>query len=215
MDDQSSFFSKLNSLLGEDGVVSVHVSGDVRAVDSISTKRRIVAGRRTERQSRIATELANAGFQATKQYEETETGLIQSRHYVVAFKDLQTAEKWNRNEAEINTEIRKRSAATSSGKPAFKFFDGATMTSYSRASSKETEMQGAVILHEMKEKAINKVAPSPTMDAVPVSAEDTTSGTNQSLEVDECGAPSDVPHGSELGENTSAHPSKRYTGLSN
>jgi hypothetical protein len=47
---------------------------------------------------------------------------------------LETAKNWNRNEAQLKHEIRKRSVQTKSGGSLFKFFDGATMMSYSRSS---------------------------------------------------------------------------------
>jgi hypothetical protein len=71
MNNRASFFGDLHEMLSDDGVVALHVSGDVRAVDSPSSNAHgLRADRLSYRQVRIVTDLENIGFQETKEYQE-------------------------------------------------------------------------------------------------------------------------------------------------
>jgi hypothetical protein len=134
MNNRESFFGDLHGLLSEEGIITLHVPGNVRAVDSpVAQEHGHRAGQRRDRQATVVADLANLGFQETKEYEESQqAGFTDSRSYVVAFKDGETARNWNRNEAQANREIQKRSVHTKSGTSPFKFFDGALMASYNK-----------------------------------------------------------------------------------
>ena len=71
MKNRASFFGDLHKVLSDDGVVALHVSGDVRAVDSPSPNAHgLRADHLRDRQARIVTDLENLGFQETKEYQE-------------------------------------------------------------------------------------------------------------------------------------------------
>jgi hypothetical protein len=71
MNNRASFFGELHGVLSNDGVVALHVSGDVRAVDSPSSNAHgLRADHLSFRQAHIVTDLENIGFQETKEYEE-------------------------------------------------------------------------------------------------------------------------------------------------
>ena len=190
MDDHATFFSGLKSLLNKDGVVSLHIPANARSVDSVSIKRKNdVVGGQSCRRGEISTELINAGFEVTKEYEESETGFIDSRSYVVGFVDSRSAEqKWTRNAAEVNAAIQKKVVSTKSGRSTLRFFDGATMASYSRSvalTNQSPEMKVGTI------PALNDNAPAPTIlednknEVVAETKSDTANNkANLSLEVD-------------------------------
>jgi hypothetical protein len=71
MNNRASFFGDLNEVLSDDGVVALHVSGDVRAVDSPSSNAHgLRADHLRYRQARIVTDLENVGFHETVEYQE-------------------------------------------------------------------------------------------------------------------------------------------------
>jgi hypothetical protein len=71
MKNRASFFGDVHEVMSDDGVVTLHVSGDVRAVDSPSPNAHgLRADHLRDRQARIVTDLDTIGFQETKEYQE-------------------------------------------------------------------------------------------------------------------------------------------------
>ncbi|CAJ1963560.1 unnamed protein product [Cylindrotheca closterium] len=127
------FLKGLVTLLSEQGVTVFHVTkdrpADMARVLPKGSKAFILDTKRTD----FMTELESAGFGQTKEYKEKQVGFAEPRNHVVAFKG--GALNWGLNEAQINRELVRRTAVTTSGVSALKFFDGAKMTTYSRFSN--------------------------------------------------------------------------------
>ena len=71
---RSPFFGELHDVLSTDGVVSLHVVGDARAVDSPSSNTHGErANRLLNRQAGVVSDLGDAGFGNAKQYLEVST----------------------------------------------------------------------------------------------------------------------------------------------
>jgi hypothetical protein len=128
LNNNLSFLSGLKRILREDGILVLNVASDFRAVDSQA----IHQAMSVQHPSRILQSLEELGFVDVKQYEETLSGFPDSKHFVVAFKETDTAKNWNRNEAQVNRMIHSRLAETKSGKPPLRFLDGSSMVSYSK-----------------------------------------------------------------------------------
>ena len=123
------------------------------------------AGRRHEMQNDIIQSMQEIGFQDIKEYEEVSwktgrelvssesrilsrfvysylftvlqhnSGFPESRSYVVGFKSEHSSRNWYRNEAEVRNELRKRTIQAKPGYSPLKYFDGATMVSYSKTTN--------------------------------------------------------------------------------
>lgn len=128
------FLFALRRLLQENGVLVLHVANSVRFVDSRPPFQSTSMNDPASRQE-IISNLERLGF-TVKLYAENQPGFPDAKNYLVAFLDDTTAMNWNRNEAQVNRLIRERFAETRSGKPPLEFFDGSTMTSYSKFEQK-------------------------------------------------------------------------------
>jgi len=208
MDNRASFFSGLNEFLSEDGVLALHVPGDVRAVDlPIPNEHGVRAGIHSERQEAVVKDLDQLGFKEMKEYEENQSGFPESRSYIVAFKDPRTAKNWHRNEAQVKQELHKRSVLTKSGKSLFKFFDGATMVSYSKSFTSGSDLgcgqnaqsgmcgeEDTLIMKQLFEKG-QSLTPSGT-DMIPDESDELNDGVildaNSSLPKEAAGAECDA-----------------------
>ena len=77
MDNRASFFNGLNEFLSEDGVLALHVPGDVRAVDlPIPNEHGVRAGIHSERQEAVVKDLDQLGFKEMKEYEEVSASKV-------------------------------------------------------------------------------------------------------------------------------------------
>jgi hypothetical protein len=118
--------------LTEKGVATFHISNDRPADLAVALPNGSRATNHRESQNGFITSLGQVGFAATREYAEKQVGFPEPRKYVVAFKSSETdATNWSRNEAEVNTEILRRTTPISGSSP-FQFFDGAKMSSYSK-----------------------------------------------------------------------------------
>lgn len=129
LSEEQSFWSSLRKLMSEDGVLVINVARDLRSVDSQALSQRVSSFH--DPTLRILEKFSSMGM-VSKQYSEDQGGFPKARRYVVAFASPETARNWNRNEAQVTHEIRKRSLASRSGAFTFEFFDGAIMASYSK-----------------------------------------------------------------------------------
>lgn len=124
------FLGGLVTSLSGQGVAAFHVTkdrpADLPMVLPNGSKASVLSTKRTD----FMTELEAAGFGETKEYHEKQVGFPEPRNYVVAFKG--GALNWGLSEPQMNLEIVKRTAVTTTGVSALQFFDGAKMTTYSQ-----------------------------------------------------------------------------------
>eukprot|EP00978_Attheya_sp_CCMP212_P001313 scaffold2735_cov61-Attheya_sp.AAC.9 len=85
----------------------------------------------TSKNRALMTEiLEQAGFKSIHVYEEGHSKFMLPWSYLVAFKQYQSRALWYSNPAAVELKIHDRIKRTYSGKPALKYFDGATMSGY-------------------------------------------------------------------------------------
>jgi len=126
------FLGSLVSSLSEQGVAAFHVSKDRPADLAMVLPNGSKHGVLDTQRSNFMAELKGAGFVETKEYREKQVGFPEPRNYVVAFKGNYL--KWGLNEAQINREIVRRTAVSTSGVSSLEFFDGAKMSTYSHST---------------------------------------------------------------------------------
>lgn len=80
MNERVSLFRDLHMMMFDDGVITIHVPGDVRAVDSPSSNTHgLRADHLHDRQTHIVTDLVSLGFHATKEYTEVSRVVTRNR----------------------------------------------------------------------------------------------------------------------------------------
>ncbi len=123
-----AFLNALNNALSEDGVLVMQLGG---APDLKDPSEKI--GYNAKRG--ILTEILSvAGFNSIHIYEESHCGFFGPWSFLVAAKSESSRKRWYRTNGEIDIDIHKNIVRTHSGKPALKYFDGATMASYQMPS---------------------------------------------------------------------------------
>eukprot|EP00539_Tryblionella_compressa_P019368 CAMPEP_0178865454 /NCGR_PEP_ID=MMETSP0747-20121128/4430_1 /TAXON_ID=913974 /ORGANISM="Nitzschia punctata, Strain CCMP561" /LENGTH=651 /DNA_ID=CAMNT_0020532265 /DNA_START=14 /DNA_END=1969 /DNA_ORIENTATION=+ len=136
------FLDKLYSILSRNGVASVNVFGSARVVDSRARK----GGTQYLKgvQSIFAEVMKSVGFEQSFAYEENDVSLPETRLYAVGFKDRNAAMRWERNDAQINIELRNRLIGTASDHLPLVVFDGPIMATYSKTEpNTKTTMETA------------------------------------------------------------------------
>jgi len=132
LDKGQDFFSGLKKQLNRDAVVAFRVGGVFRSVDSkVTASAKTMVSRRLDTEIRETLEREEIFF-SQKEYKETFAGASTTRSFVVAFTNEDTANNWNRNEAQVNRMIRERFHKTASGLSLLVSFDGTTMVDYSK-----------------------------------------------------------------------------------
>ena len=131
------FFESIYSSLSAEGIVVVHVAGEVETGDAPQLPKRMMQANEPDNVNRVnwIQTVSLGGFPEVRYYEENHGGFIDLRSYLVGFKSTETIINWNRNEASVSLEIKKRSSATVDGASPFRYFDGPTMVSYSEFST--------------------------------------------------------------------------------
>jgi hypothetical protein len=130
MENRMSFLTQVSAIQGNDGVAVLNIAGSGRVVESSlkGGQKHQLATLRTE----VAGEMTKSGYVDTLMYDATNVDFAGTRHYLVAFKTQEGSRNWNRNQAEIEYELRKRFESTTSVEPSFHLFDSAIMASYAK-----------------------------------------------------------------------------------
>lgn len=132
MDNRMSFLAELSAIQGSNGVATINVAGSVRVVESPLKGRRTTQLR--DLQTVLADEITQSGYVDASTYDRTNVDFAEARQYVIAFKNQEVSRNWNRNQAQVEYELWKRFASTTSVKPFFHYFDSAIMASYAKYS---------------------------------------------------------------------------------
>lgn len=122
--DNEDLAEALSNALGDNGVfvVQLGVASDAGALPEEFGDEKILKAFRHH--------LLDNGFAAIKEYEEYHCGFADPWAFMIAMKNSDSLAQFFANDAEVAAEIQGRILPTNSGKPALRWFDGATMATY-------------------------------------------------------------------------------------
>ena len=154
MSNRQSILDQLYNQLSCNGVISVNIAGSTRSVESMN--KGYLTPTRRNLQNDFAQELKNLGFVQSYKYEEYNTGLPETRSYVVAFKDNEMSKNWNTNESKTEIKLRNRILYNQSGKLPLEVLDAAKLASYSNLPLKQDLKQTLSIARTKARQAVEQ-----------------------------------------------------------